>query len=264
MAVNSNVDITFPIAGQDQDSKGFRDNFAVIKTEIENLQSKFINVTGDVSGSSLIFDQSNTPVTMNLVLSNTGVTAGTYTNANITVDAKGRITSITNNPAASGFMINAIGPWNFDVGTSPAIENRNDIDVARFAAATDTAIYYDFIVPPQYDPTSVIKFHSKWAPVASQVAATIVFGLDWQVNGATAAFNTTNIDYTPDVAIDPSSTLIQEVSWNIPVSAFNAGDFVSLRLGRYADASGLSSGNVITSDNYTSGVDFYGASIEQS
>ena len=46
---SNNVDGTFPIAGQDNDSQGFRDNFTNIKTnftnaktEIEDLQSKVV------------------------------------------------------------------------------------------------------------------------------------------------------------------------------------------------------------------------------
>ena len=42
----NNIDITFPVAGQDNDSQGFRDNFTNLKTslqyakdEIEDLQS---------------------------------------------------------------------------------------------------------------------------------------------------------------------------------------------------------------------------------
>ena len=45
----NNISVTFPIAGQDNDSQGFRDNFNNIKTnithaktEIEDLQSKVV------------------------------------------------------------------------------------------------------------------------------------------------------------------------------------------------------------------------------
>lgn len=46
MTVGSRVNPNFPIPGIDQSSRGFRDNFAIIKQEIENLQSKRIQVTG--------------------------------------------------------------------------------------------------------------------------------------------------------------------------------------------------------------------------
>jgi hypothetical protein len=66
---NNNIDITYPVAGQDNDSQGFRDNFAAIKSnfvsaksEIEDLQGKVIlksplggtgTVSNDLGGSNI-------------------------------------------------------------------------------------------------------------------------------------------------------------------------------------------------------------------
>jgi hypothetical protein len=52
-----------------------------------SIPSGSLNFTGDITGSG------TTGSTTTLTLANSGVTAGTYTSANITVDAKGRITS---------------------------------------------------------------------------------------------------------------------------------------------------------------------------
>lgn len=46
MAIGSNVNPNYPIPGLDQSSKGFRDNFATIKKEIESLQETSIQITG--------------------------------------------------------------------------------------------------------------------------------------------------------------------------------------------------------------------------
>lgn len=46
MAVGSKINPNFPIPGVDQSSRGFRDNFAIIKEEIENIQSKNIQIVG--------------------------------------------------------------------------------------------------------------------------------------------------------------------------------------------------------------------------
>ena len=53
MAVSSKVNPNFPLPGIDQSSKGFRDNFSIIKTEIESLQGKSIQLTGDVKSSPI-------------------------------------------------------------------------------------------------------------------------------------------------------------------------------------------------------------------
>jgi len=51
MSVNSNVNPNFPLPGIDQPSKGFRDNFAIIKQEIEALQGKTIQLVGDITST---------------------------------------------------------------------------------------------------------------------------------------------------------------------------------------------------------------------
>lgn len=70
MTVNSRVNSNFPIPGVDQSSRGFRDNFAIIKEEIESLQGKNIQLIGSLisdpiqigSGSSDII----IPVSVNI------------------------------------------------------------------------------------------------------------------------------------------------------------------------------------------------------
>ena len=66
-AINpNNVSVTFPIAGQDNDSQGFRDNFNNIKTnltsaktELEDLQSKVV-LKSALTGTTLANDGSGT------------------------------------------------------------------------------------------------------------------------------------------------------------------------------------------------------------
>lgn len=61
MTVRSKVNPNFPLPGIDQSSKGFRDNFSIIKTEIESLQGKLIQLTGDVKSDPTELGAGSTP-----------------------------------------------------------------------------------------------------------------------------------------------------------------------------------------------------------
>lgn len=76
MVANSRVNPNFPIPGIDQSSRGFRDNFSAIKTEIENLQSKRIVMTGDVTSNSSIIDSGNGDVIVDCTVAVINAAAG--------------------------------------------------------------------------------------------------------------------------------------------------------------------------------------------
>ena len=90
MAVISKVNPNFPIPGIDQSSKGFRDNFSTIKTEIENLQSKTLTFVGDVSGTSGQIGSGTTSVVINTV-------GKVYRRTFITTDLSLGVLTVTHN-----------------------------------------------------------------------------------------------------------------------------------------------------------------------
>lgn len=78
----TNIDTAYPVAGQDNDSQGFRDNFTNIndnfteaKSEIEDLQNKVL-LKSALTGSSLDNDMAGEIIT-NLELTTPRITART-------------------------------------------------------------------------------------------------------------------------------------------------------------------------------------------
>ena len=104
-------------------------------------------ITGDTGGNQLVGNQStvtiaggkglasvtSSPDTVTLNIENTGVTAGNYTNANITVNGQGQITT-----ASSGIL----GMTSFDIagsaGANQTITNGNTLTLAAGAGITTT------------------------------------------------------------------------------------------------------------------------------
>jgi len=103
----------FPVEGKNQPSQPFRDNFSIIKKSIDILaeevgflHTKRITIEGDATGTSGALGSSAAqPGAINLVLADTGVTAGDYDTTNnnlkLTVDSKGRITAAVIDPIAT-------------------------------------------------------------------------------------------------------------------------------------------------------------------
>lgn len=121
MAASSNINIqlidnTFPIPNKSQSSQGFRTNWSAIqnnftyaKSDILNLQNKTITISGDISGTSAIFDSGADTAAMSVTLQPTGLEnlqPGTYTtdltkNISLTIDNRGLVTEIEESSASS-------------------------------------------------------------------------------------------------------------------------------------------------------------------
>lgn len=75
MSVGSKVNANFPIPGVDQSSRGFRDNFGIIKQEIENLQSKHIQLVGAFISDPIEIGNGQTDIIIPTVVSLANVQA---------------------------------------------------------------------------------------------------------------------------------------------------------------------------------------------
>jgi hypothetical protein len=88
MAVISKVNPNFPAPGIDQSSKGFRDNFTIIKTEIEALQGKTIQLAGAITSTPVMLDSGTSGITIN-------TTSKLYIDSFVTGDLSGGILTVT-------------------------------------------------------------------------------------------------------------------------------------------------------------------------
>ena len=111
--IAANIDATYPVAGQDNSSQGFRDNFTFIKqalstatTEISSLETRgtFVDATNDFqfTGGLLRAKIQNSGFVANNTAATTGsidYAAGSYQKADLTSQSTSTIVTVSNWPA---------------------------------------------------------------------------------------------------------------------------------------------------------------------
>ena len=143
-----------------------------------------------------------------------------------------------------------ISVWNLDI-TSPSATRAivNNVEVARFAAGEDAAIYKDLLLPPDFDGTAAMTLHASFAKDTAAVGV-IRIALATQDQG-TPGFSA-NDAKSFDLG---SNTNVGIVSWTIAGGTFSALDTVTLRLTRLAFSD--------VTDTFVTSADFFAALITQ-
>jgi len=100
----TSIDTTYPVAGQDNDSQGFRDNFSAISTGFATAKSE---ITDLQTRTVVVADSNNDPVVNNLLGST--ISNGTYNNFHgevLVSGTSGTVVDITSGPLQT-FTLNS-------------------------------------------------------------------------------------------------------------------------------------------------------------
>lgn len=188
----SGIDTNYPIAGRDNDSQGFRDNFAAIKSaievaasEIDELQAGTVKlsatnlITGTMTGGTYLSPQLDSPVANQVVeLYNKANVASAITLS--PVDTKHWELTVISGPAPATAISVEVSDWTGNTETVVnqfyrefylTLRNNNDYDVAaEINIGASNILAVNNRMPVTTDGVSVAGYHVKRVLIAAKTA----------------------------------------------------------------------------------------------